>query len=612
MIPGKWRLGRTGASTWGKRREARSEAEAAINDARRSAPFPHHQRHCLMAFNETEARHLNEEEKHHDDGLKVAMDASSSRNSTPLQSPRLPPEILLNIFQSPCLSPVLSPTTLTTKTLHTLLLCSRLSHACAKQQLNEVLVLPRHVREFRRFYDTERQRGWPALGITRGIFCALDDLSRLTHTSTGWEVAFLRTLHLLGPQVTHLSLWHSESRVLLRDAGQVQRQSNTSRVTESCPVWLWGQDDEELRRNNADSSLSAGGGEDENASDIKEETASFQVNAAAAAVAAMRERARLQMPNWLKRELESKPFDEVARTHWAHLISYGESVRGKADALEQHLVEALRAHGRIKGCRPRYLSLILSLPLFENQDPSLFASLIVFSRCQELDAYLPVPSHAPKLLFLLSHLQASPLRRIKITTTHATLGVALPPFNTEQAIAMKGSQRRRKAGEGRFRLYSVDNPWLSDGSVTSFHEAQSCEALRDGPGESPHINVASALAAMLRDGDLRECLHREFAGKHVNPEAAHNLERLLTHRAIESAEESGIQRGAIPTLPRRSQAFDRQGQKDIERIRVRIIQGKQLAHGRLKDRRDDFVTRVMGLGQGVWEQCGLWDTMQSL
>lgn len=105
--------------------------------------------------------------------------ASSSKLSAPADyaAPRLPTELLLQIFLSYALSPVLSPTPQTYSTLRALLATCHLARDCARQQLYEILILPRRVREFRKYYDTERDRGWIGAGRTRGLFCALDDVS---------------------------------------------------------------------------------------------------------------------------------------------------------------------------------------------------------------------------------------------------------------------------------------------------------------------------------------------------------------------------------------------------------------------------------------------------
>lgn len=114
------------------------------------------------------------------DELQPPTEEIASLSTTELYEdslPRLPPELLLQIFTSPNLSPITSPSPLTYQTLQSLLLVCRLSHGCAKQHLYEVLVLPRKVRDFRRYYDKERNKGWKGVGLTRGLFCALEDVS---------------------------------------------------------------------------------------------------------------------------------------------------------------------------------------------------------------------------------------------------------------------------------------------------------------------------------------------------------------------------------------------------------------------------------------------------
>lgn len=498
--------------------------------------------------------------------------------------PRLPPELLLQILLSPNLSPILSPSPLTHTTLQALLLVSRLTHACAQEHLQSVLLLPRHVRDFRKWYDRQRNAGFPGVGTTHAAFCALDDVSRLTHTSAGWESCFLRMLHILGPGINHLSLWHSESRILLRDAGQVRGRHR--RLGALGPAWAWGEgDDFEDVRGSDDE-------EDHGSEEEEDGTGSKAVINSAAELAAMRERARQKMPQWLRRELETKPVAEVARTHRAHLAPYGDvdaAVAAAAtgtsdDLLTQHAVNSRKDKRQLKGCRPTSLSIILSLPLFENQEPALFASMLVFSRCKYLDCHFPVPAHAPKLLWLVSHLVRSPLERLKLSSTHATLVLGLPPFNSQQAEAM----RRRDAVNAR-----------------------QVGSRRGAPQQQP-VNLALGLRAILEDENLRCLLHWEFAGKHAD--APRQLERALTEVVVERGRRRGGSTAA--SAPARSEVTDdgldsvygapRDPCEDIEAVRVRLFQRNQGGYGKMKDRRDDFVQQSMGLSQGIWEKCGLW------
>ena len=111
---------------------------------------------------------------------------------------------------------------------------------------------------------------------------------------------------------------------------------------------------------------------------------------------------------------------------------------------------------------------------------------------------------------------------------------------------------------------------------------------------APRINIAAALAKMLEDRDVRECLHCELAGRHADVEATAALERLLVRIASDSA-------GAVSV----SSTHDADG---IERIRTKVIQRNQLGHGRLKERKDDFVSRALGHSQGIWAKCGMWES----
>ncbi|PWN31030.1 zf-DNL-domain-containing protein [Jaminaea rosea] len=411
-----------------------------------------------------------------------------------------------------------------------------------------------------------------------------DSDAEALEAARGWESCFLRMLHILGPGISHLSLWHSESRILLRDAGQVRGRHR--RLGALGPAWAWGEgDDFEDVRGSDD--------EEDHASEEEEDgTGSKAVINSAAELAAMRERARQKMPQWLRRELETKPVAEVARTHRAHLAPYGDvdaAVAAAAtgtsdDLLTQHAVNSRKDKRQLKGCRPTSLSIILSLPLFENQEPALFASMLVFSRCKYLDCHFPVPAHAPKLLWLVSHLVRSPLERLKLSSTHATLVLGLPPFNSQQAEAM----RRRDAVNAR-----------------------QVGSRRGAPQQQP-INLALGLRAILEDEHLRCLLHWEFAGKHAD--APRQLERAFTEVVVERGRRRGGSTAAPATA--RSEVADdgldsvygapRDPCEDIEPVRVRLFQRNQGGYGKMKDRRDDFVQQSMGLSQGIWEKCGLW------
>lgn len=145
----------------------------------------------------------------------------------------------------------------------------------------------------------------------------------------------LRLLHYCGPYITHLSLWHSESRALLRDSGQVRSQRRAGALQ---PAWTWGE--------GGDESL-----EEEPALSVQDEE---------------RERRRREaMPGWLRKEIELNPTGEVARRHAPPAQKQPTRPRG--------------------GCRPRSLSLVFALPIFDNEEPELFSAMTIWTRVEELD-----------------------------------------------------------------------------------------------------------------------------------------------------------------------------------------------------------------------------------
>lgn len=340
-------------------------------------------------------------------------------------------------------------------------------------------------------------------------------------------------------------------------------------------------------------------------------------------LAAMKERAKQKMPQWLQREIENSASpSEIAQRHRAHLLPFSDPDNPAAnDALQAHLSSTQqRDKRRLKGCRPMALSIVLSLPLFENQQPELFASMIVFSKVQELDVFIPVPAHVAKLLHLLSHLRTSPLKKLKISTTHFTLCIGLPPFTNAQEREIARKEARRKRGvRGEEHDQEVTHPQAS-------------------------MNLANALGAFLHTSTaLHDTLLSEFAGKHIDEDGLVYLERLLHATATQHGQTQRSRNGATSTssdtpvsfakgkernrgirLPEHVAAETRsrlgglastlydptreeQDQQQVDGLRVRIFQRNQAHYGKLKDRKEDFVKRVMGQGGSIWSQCGMWD-----
>ncbi|KAJ1022522.1 hypothetical protein NDA16_003511 [Ustilago loliicola] len=156
-----------------------------------------------------------------------------------LAQPALPPEVLERVVRH--LQPgALIGDPVAHVTLVRLSCVSRLMRYWALDALYSIIILPRHVREFRKWYSraVKAQPAYQFAGYTRALFCSLDDVSALTSFSTGWDHEFLRLLHYCGPTLTHLSLWRAESMALLRDPGQVREGY---RFGTSQPVQVWGE-----------------------------------------------------------------------------------------------------------------------------------------------------------------------------------------------------------------------------------------------------------------------------------------------------------------------------------------------------------------------------------
>ena len=72
-------------------------------------------------------------------------------------------------------------------------------------------------------------------------------------------------------------------------------------------------------------------------------------------------------------------------------------------------------------CTPRFLSLVLYYPFFENERPDLFARMVLWSRVEELDVYLSMEPR--KSLHLLACLVHTPTWRLRVSSAHATLAI---------------------------------------------------------------------------------------------------------------------------------------------------------------------------------------------
>lgn len=458
------------------------------------------------------------------DLLAQLPDPSSSDHLLP--QPRLPPEVLERVIFH--LQPgALIGDPVAHVTLVRLSCVSRLVRYWALEALYSIVILPRHVREFRKWYSrsVKSQPAYQFAGYTRALFCALDDVSNLTSFSAGWDHELLRLLHYCGPTLTHLSLWRSESMALLRDPGQVREGF---RFGASQPVQVWGDPDAPPEESLVDDDLAPP--EAKNADDLFSQ-------------------AELDdMPNWLKSEIRLAGTRAVAIRHKAHLTPTRRIAR------------------RHQGCQPTHLSIMMSLPLLEHEDPKVFPRMLIWHRVQELDVHISTPGHTAKILQLLATLKESPIRRLRVSTSFATIVVMTPPF----------PPNRR-------------NPTLT---------GEETKALAV-------LNISDALASILGDEALRKVLVDELQGKAYA--AVPGLEQMLVRRCIAGP----VRKADRNTMhcPGEQKAVeidpvvkDTDLESALERnFRLRITRGNQAVWAKLKERLWDFRQRSENLSEGSWE-----------
>jgi len=325
--------------------------------------------------------------------------------------PRLPPEVLeavltnfnpsipISIFNQPNLLYNLSA----------LSQVSQLFRHWSLQILYEILILPRTVRDFKTLYSRLRETHPPfnCSGFTRAIFSGIPDIGQLTSMSAGWESDLLRLLHYCGERVEILSLWDSESRVLLRDTGQVRggregvkkrladrkrgkqdgdveagdvkrNQKSKGGVGTSQPLLLWG---EESSSASSSSSYSDSDSDSDSESNLSNSLTGSNL-LSKEELEAQLERERQTLPNWLRHELEHSDQSKVVRNYKAHLTP---TVQMREQS-KRRLEELKRQNGRVpKGCKPKRMSLMFQLPLFEHEDRELFRRMLCWRKCEELD-----------------------------------------------------------------------------------------------------------------------------------------------------------------------------------------------------------------------------------
>ncbi|CDR87333.1 uncharacterized protein SPSC_00459 [Sporisorium scitamineum] len=478
-------------------------------------------------------------------------------HSVLLPQPSLPPEVLERVVRH--LQPgVLIGDPVAHVTLIRLSCVSRLMRYWALEALYSVVILPRHVREFRKWYSrsVKAQPAYQFAGFTRALFCSLDDVSALTSFSAGWDHELLRLLHYCGPSLTHLSLWRSESLALLRDPGQVREGY---RFGASRPVQVWG----ELGDADADADADRLGGQEDQ--DDVDETAPPEAKHADDLFS---KEELDDMPAWLKAEIRMQGTRAVTIRHKAHLTPTRRIAR------------------RQQGCQPTHLSIMMSLPLLEHEDPKVFSRMLIWHRVQELDVHISTPGHTPKILRLLASLRESPIRRLRISTTFSSFCVMTPPFPP--------SKRQRDA--------AANGGWESASS--------SYEDTASRSDYIPTLNLCDALTKILQDEVLRRVLIDELQGRPLA--AVPRAEQMLIKRCLEGPAQRPDDVASCPEDVRQSSdtdpSFSIQSHADAQRqaelgrnFRLTITRGNQAMWAKLKDRLWDFRQRVEGISEGSWE-----------
>lgn len=550
------------------------------------------------------------------------------------QQPRLPPEILEQIVRELAL-PCTYGDIIAASTLASCSLVSRTMRRWALDARYGVVVTPRHVRDFRRW--CKKAQG-EMQGHSRALFIALDDVSKLTSLSAGWEVEFLRLLQQQGPHLTHLSLWTSETRALLRDPAQIRgpriRMKTLQDGETSLHVCEVMKDNARRRKNVARMlrRMRQGRlvqGEALSAVPLKTDYSKRSEAQTRAETAAAKERARQTLPKWLRDELDvanrasdagnrnvsnsKSTASEIKRRYKAHIAAeareYIHEQNAAREARQGMMARELAAidalsitdvphpthrYGEDSSdededveidwvCMPTKLSICPTLPLHEHEEPLNFARMSIWTRVRELDVFVAIPSEAPRCLELIASLVASPIEKIRFSSIYASLLVTL-------------------------RGQTV--------TATS-HKHQTSTLLQ------PEVNIAGGIQSILKSETLRSLLFYEFTGHHTdniallenavaNVIAGCHSSRLAVQEevkveapAVFLTGRSNKREGGLASSLMSIKPHDQPITCQNEDVNVRILQGSQGHFGKLKDRRQDFLSRSLLTQADTWTQLSM-------
>lgn len=189
-----------------------------------------------------------------------------------------------------------------------------------------------------------------------------------------------------------------------------------------------------------------------------------------------------------------------------------------------------------------------------------------------------------------------------------------------------------KEGSGLLSQHCLEDPEQED---------------RFGEERKRPINLATSLRLFLESETIRQALLWEFTGRHYD--RPQRLENVLHDVALKSQDvdpEMFVREGATSALGSVQQWCSSAGEvladvlstslsldaplvasgsdhsaplhgngedygdhlpEEPPLLRVRVLQINQGSAGKMKDRREDFIERSLGLGEGIWKRCGLWD-----
>jgi len=185
---------------------------------------------------------------------------------------------------------------------------------------------------------------------------------------------------------------------------------------------------------------------------------------------------------------------------------------------------------------------------------------------------VPITTHVSKALQLFSSLHSSPLKRLRISSIHASLVLALGPFSRSNANVQEESQ--------------------------DYHYSYHSQEISSPKGKTKEkkkksLNLTKILEKILKSSLLKESLMKEFLNSPIAE--VEMLEKALLDVALR-------------TIYSEEEMEYREKRKGTELIRIKIIQGKQQAKwGKLKERLNDFNERAQGKGEGSWKTLGVWD-----